>query len=67
MSRTVREIAADLRQAVSVIASTNAEMASVTTGTPRGAELPPITVRLPDGREIELGALADELIAAAED
>lgn len=65
MPRSVHEIATDLKQAVSVMANVNAQEAQLATGRPLIGGAPPIKVRLDDGRVIELGALADELLAAA--
>jgi hypothetical protein len=65
MTRSIEEIATDLKAAVTVIATTNAQMAETMTGNPVANRTPPIEVRLDDGRVVELGALADELLATA--
>lgn len=64
MPRTIQEIAADVRDAVTTIKASNAMMAR-TLGGMDISDQPAVTVKLPDGREIELGALADELVEAA--
>lgn len=61
MPRSAVEIANDLKAAVQVMAETNKRMAETATGNSI-PNTPTITVRLPDGREVELGALADELL-----
>lgn len=67
MPRSVHEIATDLRQAVSVMANVNAQKAQFATGQPLTGGAPRIEVHLEDGRVVELGALADELLAATGD
>ncbi len=67
MPRSVEEIATDLKQAVSVMTNLTAEMAQFVSGKPSTGKTPKIEVRLDDGRVVELGALADELLAAAGD
>lgn len=63
MSRTTAEIASDIKGAVVVMAESNAASAALITGNVPVSS-PPIVVRLKDGREVELGALADELLAS---
>ncbi|WP_156441543.1 MULTISPECIES: hypothetical protein [Sphingomonadales] len=65
MPRSVHEIATDLRQAVSVMTNLTAEMAEFASGKAPTGRTPKIEVRLDDGRVVELGALANELLAAA--
>jgi hypothetical protein len=65
MSRSIVEIAKELREAIAIMANTHAEMASHTTGMPRIPGMPKIEVRLADGRTVELGALTDELLETA--
>lgn len=64
MPRTAQEIASDLKQAVALVVETNAEIASIRTNNVVAvpAAVPQIVVRLRDGRIVELGALADELL-----
>lgn len=61
MPRSVVEIANDLKAAVHVMAETNKRIAETATGNSIPST-PTITIRLPDGREVELGALTDELL-----
>jgi hypothetical protein len=64
MPRNVEEIARDVKAAATSIAQTNAKMAKALGGNPPPNALPSVQVRLADDRVIELGALADELLAA---
>lgn len=65
MTRSVKEIAADLKEAVQVLGQTAGSIAEAVTGKPPApAAAPRVEVRLNDGRVVELGALADELIQA---
>lgn len=64
MARSVQEIAQDFRAAVTVISSANSAMARAMGGVDVSPH-PAVTVDLPNGRTIELGALADELLEAA--
>lgn len=69
MSRSVQEIAGDLKQAVTVMVETNIQKAQLVLGenfVPPAGGSPKIEVRLTDGRVVELGALADELLEAAQ-
>lgn len=68
MPRSVQEIADDLRQAVTTMAATNLKVAQTLAGAsfvPPPGGTPTIEVQLPDGRTVELGALADELLEAS--
>ncbi len=66
MPRIIKEIANDLREAVTVMSGMNAEMARAAGGeVPAGAR-PQIEVRLADGRTVELLTLTNELVAAVD-
>ena len=67
MPRPLEEIAGEIQQAVNVIIDTNMDVAANMTGTPRSPQRARLGVRLADGREVDLGALADELAEAVAD
>lgn len=64
MARTLQEIADEINEAVNVIIDTNMDAAAQMTGSPRSQERAKLGVKLADGREVDLGALAEELNAA---
>lgn len=66
MARSAKEIAADLKLALTVMSKTNAQLAQFLTDgkSPPENAVPEIEVRLPDGRVVHMHALADELVSA---
>ncbi len=64
MSRPIHEIAQDIRDAVTTIGTTIFEAGqAMGAPPPPGGAQPKVEVKLPDGRVVEIGALADEILA----
>lgn len=66
MARSVHEIAVDLKQAATAMVESNIVTVRLMTNGehPLPGVIPEHVIRLPDGRSVELTALADELLEA---